>query len=492
MVAVVEVDRRTDNLGLDPLPDIDFNIRCGNTLVGYATEADLDKAFVGTLDFDSDKQKIEDQCDIIAKAFERYKEIQLTQGDNAVEFKQAKDELNKRLTEINNELNLLLHKQYAAIPFQKWLDTHQPFHWFAEFYEIVQGNGGFDVIVGNPPYVEYGTKLKTQYVLKNYNTIECGNLHAFVSERTLSYLLSSNGRLGLIIPLPAINTSRMESLQNLIKPKLEKGRSLWVSAYDERPSSLFDGVDQRLIIEIFGNISTQSLLYTTGIKRWYSDIRECVFSCVTYSKQSKDDLNYTKSILKIKNDTIETSILKKFYINNPISFFKSSQMTENAFYYRTAGGRYWKVINDKSSGTQTVSEKVAYLNTINSFQAISLISSSLFWWYYSCHYDMFNLKDYMIFGFKFSDASNNLLERLSLIGREYSKSLGANAEKKIIHSKTKGTVQQKQYVVSKSKPIIDKIDKVLASHYGFTEEELDFIINYDIKYRMGHELNEEE
>ena len=28
-------------------------------------------------------------------------------------------------------------------------------------------------------------------------------------------------------------------------------------------------------------------------------------------------------------------------------------------------------------------------------------------------------------------------------------------------------------------------------HYGFTEEELDFIINYDIKYRMGDELNGE-
>jgi len=26
---------------------------------------------------------------------------------------------------------------------------------------------------------------------------------------------------------------------------------------------------------------------------------------------------------------------------------------------------------------------------------------------------------------------------------------------------------------------------VLARHYGFTEEELDFIINYEIKYRMG-------
>ena len=26
---------------------------------------------------------------------------------------------------------------------------------------------------------------------------------------------------------------------------------------------------------------------------------------------------------------------------------------------------------------------------------------------------------------------------------------------------------------------------MLARHYGFTEEELDFILNYDIKYRMG-------
>jgi hypothetical protein len=40
--------------------------------------------------------------------------------------------------------------------------------------------------------------------------------------------------------------------------------------------------------------------------------------------------------------------------------------------------------------------------------------------------------------------------------------------------------------------IIDEIDKVLAKHYGFTEEELDFIINYDIKYRMGKELEGEE
>ena len=32
-----------------------------------------------------------------------------------------------------------------------------------------------------------------------------------------------------------------------------------------------------------------------------------------------------------------------------------------------------------------------------------------------------------------------------------------------------------------AKSIIDEIEYILAKHYGFTDEELDFIINYDIK-----------
>jgi hypothetical protein len=55
-----------------------------------------------------------------------------------------------------------------------------------------------------------------------------------------------------------------------------------------------------------------------------------------------------------------------------------------------------------------------------------------------------------------------------------------------------GTLDIQCIYPRKSKPIIDEIDKVLAKHNGFTEEELDFIINYDIKYRMGGELVGEE
>jgi hypothetical protein len=42
------------------------------------------------------------------------------------------------------------------------------------------------------------------------------------------------------------------------------------------------------------------------------------------------------------------------------------------------------------------------------------------------------------------------------------------------------------------KPILDEIDTVLAGHYGFTAEELDFIVNNNIKYRLGRGAGEED
>jgi hypothetical protein len=41
-----------------------------------------------------------------------------------------------------------------------------------------------------------------------------------------------------------------------------------------------------------------------------------------------------------------------------------------------------------------------------------------------------------------------------------------------------------------TKPILDAIDQVLAQHCGFTEEALDVIINYDIKYHMGKDSDQ--
>jgi hypothetical protein len=85
-----------------------------------------------------------------------------------------------------------------------------------------------------------------------------------------------------------------------------------------------------------------------------------------------------------------------------------------------------------------------------------------------------------------------LKKSLIYLGKEISKNYKKNAFRKETQYKNTGKVIYDEFYPKKSKHIIDEIDKVLAQHYGFSEEELDFIINYDIKYRMGGELEGEE
>ena len=93
-------------------------------------------------------------------------------------------------------------------------------------------------------------------------------------------------------------------------------------------------------------------------------------------------------------------------------------------------------------------------------------------------------------GFKFDNLAIKDMALLEL-GRKYLNDVKNNSSMLQRIQKGKGITETQSFKISLSKPIIDEIDKVLARHYGFTEEELDFIINYDIKYRMGSELNEE-
>jgi hypothetical protein len=67
----------------------------------------------------------------------------------------------------------------------------------------------------------------------------------------------------------------------------------------------------------------------------------------------------------------------------------------------------------------------------------------------------------------------------------------SHAVRKEAEYKATGKVVYDEFYPKYSKPIIDEIDRVLAKHYGFTGDELDFIINYDIKYRMGRDARDE-
>src|ERR1019366_670065 len=61
---------------IEPLPDIDFNIRTGNTLVGFATEAEVSRILGSRLDFDNAVADIKERAELAEKAYERFREMQ--------------------------------------------------------------------------------------------------------------------------------------------------------------------------------------------------------------------------------------------------------------------------------------------------------------------------------------------------------------------------------------------------------------------------------
>ena len=91
------------------------------------------------------------------------------------------------------------------------------------------------------------------------------------------------------------------------------------------------------------------------------------------------------------------------------------------------------------------------------------------------------------FPFGLSQMSERVRTQLEVLATRLMSDMQRNSGRKSAQYKATGRTTYQEFYPSRSKPIIDEIDRVLAEHYGFTDDELDFIINYDIKYRMGRE-----
>ena len=200
--------------------------------------------------------------------------------------------------------------------------------------------------------------------------------------------------------------------------------------------------------------------------------------------QNQDDQD---QVLKVGSD-VEAGIISKLFDHKPIATYLNPRKDlENIVAYRTAGGGYWWTFLTTQFDTKSLSNKFAsFQDEHDSSIFMAALSSDLFWWYYFINFDLFNLKDYMIFSFRF-DASRDsaVSQKLIKLGKLLEEELIANSVRYLIRSKTRGDSYTLKYQNAMSKPILDQIDQVLAEHYGFTEQELDFIMNYDLKFRIG-------
>lgn len=492
LVATCDVDYAKPNLGLEPLPDIDFNIRSGNTLVGYATLSDLDKGEQGGLFGDEEKQAILEEADVVSRAYTRFKDAQLVIHSDPKSYKDAKDELNNRLTALNGKLNkhlavTYLDPSHSKKAYDAWLSSHQPFHWLAEYYTTI-AQGGFDVIIGNPPYVEY-SKVSDGYTIRDYSTTNCGNLYAYTLERSFQ-IQSKVGRFAMIVPISLPSSERMGSLRALV---LEKNRFLWLGNFAIRPQPLFAEIMQRNTIILSdltsrpGNNQKPSV-FSTSYMRWTAVERPFLFGRLSYQDVSSY-LNESWLIPKIGN-SIGENLLVSISSNSRAKINSLVTKPTQAVYFHDSGESYWtKALLEKPIAyrngkrvepTQWFKMMVSKSDTLFVWL---LLNSNLFYWLWTVQTDC----RHMTKGF----IESLFVPENRSINTDISDKLSkAYKDNTILFEKRPG-YKSPEIKVQNFKPIIDEIDKVLAKHYGFTEEELDFIINYDIKYRMGKELEGE-
>jgi hypothetical protein len=493
LAAQVGADASKDNYGIEPLPDIDFNIRAGNTLVGYATYQEVQRAIdrdsdgQAKMQFDNAADKIAIKAADLQQTFDTFRLLQ-TQGDGTIPATH-KQELQKRLKSLEEELNHHLASEYGVkvsdiATYNKWLQSHQPFHWFIQFYGIMQ-SGGFDVIIGNPPYLDL--KQLSSYTPKNYTTLPTKNLYPLLMERSI-LLTAICGRLGFIVPVSSISTDGYSKLQDIVLKM--PGH---FSSYDDRPSRLFDGLEHiQLTIHLLENrIVKKPNHLVTECYRWSAVERDNLFPTIEYENIEADYLQ--GCIPKISNRH-EHAILQKLWSDCKSLGAQTFAASDNKTYYSRKVHNFLQALDfipkvyDGKGNLRPPSELKAltFARTAEAAAAFCILNSTLFRWFINVFSDCRHVNKREVEGFR-CDLQRFLARHLDTVielGAQLSKSLEKTSEFRDM--KFKHDRLRVQCIIPKhSKPIIDEIDTVLARHYDFTDEELDFIINYDIKYRMG-------
>ena len=502
LTSQVEPDISKPNNGIEPLPDIDFNIRAGNTLVGFASLDEVRDAITKEshgqmkLVYDSSLvDRIEEKAQAVDRSFQDFRDLQIGAHIDSSALSSKKTELRTGINQLREELDCYLADEYEmelskrTVAFERWRGSHQPFHWLVEFYRIFK-QGGFNVIIGNPPYVET-SKIKDYKILK-YQTKDCGNIYSTCIER-FSSILEKLGKLGVIVPLSGCFTERMEPYQHHI---YERFNSLYISYYsgDAHPSVMFSGVKYRLSI-ILGSISSKSKVYTTSYLRWYADERENLFPKLAYTEchSSKGFLRFAKTGSVTANQILNKMLMSKpmlcaylqkdgvgwiNYHRSPVFWIRS--MDFEPYFHSATRSRSLDHLKDLRFITKEYAKAIG-----------AMLNSTCFYFWFSVQGNCRNIAGSDITSFPVGKLSNQLIESLIEAFTNLMDDLRTNSKRRIYNYQNSGRVEYDEFYSSKSKDFIDEIDQILAQHYNFTDEELDFIINYDIKYRMGRDSEDE-
>jgi hypothetical protein len=232
---------------LETLPNIDINIKCGNSLISrYALDADIKQALkkskwsiasyrVAVMSYRNatnkeEKRTMERLIESIKTDFEtevaandkRLVQLRklnsdlfnITRQTSLFDLaKKEKDEWNKKVKDLTAKIQKF-ETELEEIKSNKIFEN--AFEWRFEFPEVLNDEGdfvGFDVVIGNPPYGVNFNKISGHHYENLYSTFNWrGESYIMFIERAQN-LLRINGQFGYIIPDTILNLGFTEAIR---------------------------------------------------------------------------------------------------------------------------------------------------------------------------------------------------------------------------------------------------------------------------------------
>lgn len=319
----------------------------------------------------------------------------------------------------------------------------------------------FDLIIGNPPYVEdskSGLKLSNEY----------GNIYANVLKNS-SDILDTEGALGFVIPLSYVSTPRMKKIREELFLRIPEQ---FILSYADRPDCLFKSVHQKLCILIGNNKKANKCIYTGNYQYWYKEERNFIFDRIIAVKNNFVTEEY---IPKLGTST-DVEIYKKISTTKDRASLIDLQSEGDNFVFINMRAAFWvKAFRQKHAGTEY---KVFTFDSPELADYFScLINSSLFWWYWICVSDCWHITNKELRGFFVPKSFNTKL------AMELATALENKLESTKKYVGTKQTEFEYKHKLCLEE--IHAIDDYINRQFGLTESESIYVKSFAFRYRIG-------
>lgn len=196
----------------------------------------------------------------------------------------------RKLSNLNNNIkcgNSLIDDSFVA--------GEKAFKWNQEFKEIMD-NGGFDVVIGNPPYGAELTEEQISYIKKKYTVYEYKlNSYVLFYEKAFE-LLKTDGLLGFITPA----TFTYQYYYKILRSFLGGYTTLFIAKYFYEVFSDADIGDSVSVVMKKANNNYNSVHFTVNKTKEESSVN--LHEVIEYDKIFNNDgtLDLNRSLLNIR------------------------------------------------------------------------------------------------------------------------------------------------------------------------------------------------